>query len=171
MFNDKIKKESFWFKLHKSWPTDQYYRLLRGHQVSLCSWFWKGCSILAIYVLFAVIGLIITTFIASMLFTLMVSPYLGFWLNEGIVSFNIIAWFVIFMALCLFAVFDRLPQSIRGNIPWIPTYISKYLPERKQPEKRSKSKVERQPNILVQYIKAKKAKWCPLLELEDEDNK
>lgn len=169
MFNDKIKKESFWFKLHKSWDTEQYYRLVRGHQVSLCSWFWKGCGVLAFYVLFAVISLIITAFLASMLFTLMVSPYLGFWLNEDIVSFNIFAWFVTFMGLCLIAVIDRLPQSIRGNIPWIPIYVSKYFPEweAKEIKCRKVSKPEKQPNILVQYLKAKKSKWCPLIELEE----
>ena len=80
----------------------------------------------------------------------------------------IFSWFIL-LGLITFGLTGLLPKSIKGCIPWVPAYISKYFPEWKRKEKkyRKMSKPE-QPNILVEYIKAKKAKWCPLLELENE---
>lgn len=166
----KIKKNSFWFWLHESWGSGEYHELeYRGHAVSLCPYFWKGCSILVFYVVCALAVTAVALFLLSMLFTLLVSPYLGIWLNNFIVTFNIMCWMVALIATILFGIVELLPASIKGDIPWIPTYISKYFPEWKSKEKkyRKMSEPEKQPNILVQYIKAKKSKWCPLIELEE----
>ena len=49
-----------------------------------------------------------------------------------------------------------------GDIKFLPDYLSKYLPERAKVNKTTK------PNILVEYVKAKKNKFCPLIELDKE---
>jgi hypothetical protein len=167
----KISKNGLWYNLHKNWPTSEYSDLCRGYQVSLCPWFWKGCGVLAVFaaVVTFLLGLVLGAL--SSLFTLLISPYTGIWQPDTIV---VLGFAITGIALLLFTGFgatELLPKSFKGEIPWIPTYIYKYFPEWKAKEKKyRKMSKPKQPNILVEYIKAKKSKWCPLLELEEDEN-
>lgn len=45
--------------------------------------------------------------------------------------------------------------------------ISPYLPKWEKKEKKEKIKKEKGPNILLEYLKAKKQKICPIIEFEE----
>jgi hypothetical protein len=93
---------------------------------------------------------------------------MGFWERcFAYVEVNSVAIALIFLsAVALFTATIMLVASFKGTIPWVPTYISKYLPEKKV--EKGATRTTKQPSILSQYYKAHKEKYCPMLTLKED---
>lgn len=141
----KIKQSSWHFGLVSSFFTSIEYE----HNVSLCKYFWMLVfSILVSAVLGVFLCFILTAFI-----TFLTYPIWQFVLGSNIV--------VGFSSLLVWIVFGKALQEEFGdstanwNINVLPHVYTG----------RTNKKVK-EPNVLIEYLKAKKNKVCPLLEIE-----
>jgi len=158
----KISKSGWLYKFHRLFGSTVYLNLQQGYNVNLCEMFWSTVGLVCLAT-FLLVGALSGLFIAfSILWVFLVAPYTGWFINE-IWAFVSLLLTISFTGVFGFLYgFKLILQSVKGEIPWLPTYISKYLPEKKYT-----SKVKNKPNLLMEYIKAKKNKWCPLVELEE----
>ena len=157
----KVNKNSWHFKLLKKADSSVVDKLRGGHNITLCNYFWvvvfSGLKLLAagLGITMAVVG------IAALLLMML----------NGIITLFFASWLPLsptnahfsFAGLFLTVTFGGLfliewsKQLIRdGQI--VPDYLK---------FKKSEVVVERKPNLLLDYLKAKKAKACPLVTLED----
>lgn len=119
---------------------------------SLCIYFWQVILVIALRILLAII-------VISPLHVL-----LAFGLDGHVVTGSgILDIFFFINFLTGLIVSGLLGLSIvLGSLKLIYWKIEEYLPEKKKQEKKPK-----QPNILVEYIKAKKEKVCPMIEFKE----
>lgn len=109
-------------------------------------------------------GLIISMFVPITMILAPYTAYLLFYLTNVFiiylppVSFLMLLGLVIWMGIGL--VFDSL-LVLFISINCIDKYILSKIPKRETQYK------EKKPNILIEYLKAKKKKICPLIEFEE----
>lgn len=159
----KVNKNSWHFKLLKKADSGVVDKLRRGRNVTLCNYFWavvfSGLKLLAaglgitmaagalVALLLMMLSGIITLFFASWL------P-----LSSANAHFSFVGLFLTVTFGGLFLI-EWSKQLIRdGQI--VPDYLK---------FKKSEVVVERKPNLLLDYLKAKKDKVCPLVTLEYTD--
>lgn len=157
----KVNKNSWHFKLLKKVDSGVVDKLRCGDNITLCNYFWavvlSGLKLLA-----AGLGITIAAVSLVALLLMMLS---------GIITLFFASWLPLsptnahfsFFGLFLTVTFGGLfliewsKQLIRdGQI--VPDYLK---------FKKSDVTVEHKPNLLSDYLKAKKAKVCPLVTLED----
>ena len=158
--SNKIDKKGLWFKLHESASTEEYYGLMVGRPVSVYTWFWKGMGLLFFCTLIGLAGLGVL-FIMMTMVSFLLSPLTGY---HGLSETGL--YFVIVLPI-LFLMIGML-STLEGNMEVWPKWIKDPLHKL---FKSSKPKTPKKPksNILIQYYKARKEKWCPMLTLEDGD--
>lgn len=159
----KVNKNSWHFKLLKKVDSGVVDKLRGGYNITLCNYFWavvfSGLKLLAagFGIAFAAVGI---TALLLMMLSGVITLFLASWLPLSPMNAHFS-----FVGLVLTAVVSVLfltewsKQLIRdGQI--VPNYLK---------FKKSEVVVERKPNLLLDYLKAKKAKVCPLVTLEDLD--
>lgn len=167
----KINRDSWHFKLIQEYDRDLAWELKHGFRISFCKYFWcvMWCfpKLLALFLMLALL--------AAMAFTgfclLIVYP-LNFLLiglfdivlledTSGIGSFGMVL--SLMLTVCL-----SFAMAFQGDLKVVPKYLK--LPAK---EPKPKVNIDKKPNIFLEYIKAKKAKMCPLVTLQentDENN-
>jgi hypothetical protein len=156
----KISKNSWHYKLNKLAQTDACYDLKYG--MSLCQYFW--CTVFAILKLLGVAsgGLFILygVFIIFHLFVLTPINSLSYLLLGVGFDANIEVGIIVLIAELVLITMAGVYGAARGEIDVFPKWL-KFKTNKPKQDKESK------PNLIVEYIKAKKAKVCPLVKLED----
>ena len=157
----KVNKSSWHYKLMKYFKFDIISDLRYGSNVTLCRYFWNAVG--SILMLFGAIALgIATVAIGLCILLVLLSPisyltqsYFGFgW--DFATELGVIMIWMFWVATPLVAGFTAV---FDGQMKVFPSWMKiKLLP----PAASSK------PNILVEYVKAKKNKFCPLIELDKE---
>ncbi|ALA12129.1 membrane protein [Pseudomonas phage vB_PaeM_MAG1] len=134
----KIDKNSWHMRLHRTFETPVYSAISSGWQiVTLCSYFWQTV-LLVVWLAATVVSL--AAVVGSVLYALVLGPLTGYVLGStlAVMGFVWIGIITIFYGVWVFYRLSRLMSS------------------------KSTSK----DGILVAYLKAKKAKFCPVVEVE-----
>ena len=141
----KINKKSLWFQWHEIFETSSYKRLERGESVNLCVYFWQG----VMYLVY--IGVVLVTELICILCILafLSGPYTGYWGPEGVAESGIILTCLLLVMMCIMGAVAYHLDKMEVYPKWLKFGESK-------------------PNVLVEYLKARKAKFCPMIELEDK---
>lgn len=154
----KINEESLLFKLNKVIDSPSYRQLIYTQSTSLCEYFWYGC-LGGLAVTIVCLGLLGVGYLIVCALVFLTGPYTGWW---GFVNMSEIGGMIVIFALVVVGTtgwFWGLP--IVPN--WIKYPFSKLLPEniesKDQPVKVS---------IILEYYKAYKEKWCPVIVLDKE---
>ncbi|ALF51349.1 hypothetical protein K5_027 [Pseudomonas phage K5] len=134
----KIDKNSWHMWLHRTFETPVYSAISSGwHSVTLCSYFWQTVF-LVVWLASTVVAL--AAVVGSVLYSLALGPLTGYVLGGtlAVMGFVWIGIIAVFYGVWVFYRFSRFMSS------------------------KSSSK----DGILVSYLKAKKAKFCPIVELK-----
>ena len=168
IIGNSINKKGLLYKVHKWWGTTEYFTLINTGSVGLCEWFWKGVWMSVVSLIAALVvtaGALGAVWIVSNFILFLLG---GFW--EGCFAYvevGLVAPTLFLLSVAaLFTGGNVLVNSLDGEIPWVPTYISKYLPEKKV--EKGVTRTTKQPSILSQYYKAHKEKYCPMLTLKED---
>lgn len=166
----KISKNSWHYKLNKLAKNEIIGNLHSNYfKPTLCRYFWA--TLLSIFVLLIkgisiLFGLSCVALLAWVTlintFMTLFSLLTGIGMDHAVhdLGFATIISFIFFITLGSFISF------IRGDINFWPKWfpVGKWINKlRNKTNKVSETK----PNLIVEYIKAKKAKVCPLVELEE----
>ena len=159
--SNTISKKGLWYKVHGMYNTDERWAVDHEGGVSICPWFWKGLFLM-LFTVFVCVGLVSSVYVIIMVGYTVVSFLV---VLSGVMS-NLE---VISMGL-LFSVMGILGAYIEGYIAFAPEYMKK--PLRKVFSKISlpEDNKPKAPNIIKQYYKAHKEKWCPMLTLEESSD-
>ncbi len=141
----KINKKSLWFQWHKIFETISYKRLERGESVNLCVYFWQG----VMYLVYIAVVLVTALFCILHILAFLSGPYTGYW-GPGVTA-DIGA-----ILTCLLLVMMCIMGAVAYSLDMMEVFPKWW--------KLGESK----PNVLVEYLKARKAKFCPMIELEDK---
>lgn len=136
----KINQNSWHFKLHDKFSSKSHWRFYQGKPVSLCSYFWRTIGLILLSI--CMMGFFIL--IAAVLIS---GPF--FWLFEGDDRKAVFLVLIVEMVLLCMAVGSAIIDS-----DWW---------QKKRP------KVKRDPGLFRSWLRAKKSKVCPLLELERDE--
>jgi hypothetical protein len=136
-----------------------------------CSWYRKGFLLLLLTTLLVVGGLAV-----SAIAVYLVVNFLAFLLG-GFVVFSWVdvgaAAFVLFVSavVSFFLFISTLIATMEGVKPLFPKYMSKYFPKKSEDKEKEKywRKKAKQPSAVVQYYKAWKEAYCPVLVLEKDE--
>ncbi|WIC39328.1 hypothetical protein vFB297_1210 [Pseudomonas phage vFB297] len=134
----KINKNSWHMRLHRKFETSIYWNISSDWKtVTLCSYFWQTV-LLVVWLASTVVSL--AAVIGSVLYSLVLGPITGYVLGGtlAVMGFVWIGIIAVFYGVWVFYRFSRFMSS------------------------KSSSK----DGILVSYLKAKKAKFCPIVELK-----
>lgn len=163
-----VSKDSWHYKLNSNCGGhDIRYTLRKGNKISLCEYFWETVK--------SILGLLVTTTITTGLIgvcgyvilsplLLMFSSFTGIWwdIAEYYKLGAIVMIFTIIL-VPIFAVLSTLFGPMKVFPKWFPAdkWLGKVIDKSKEhtPEK---------VNILVEWIKAKKSKVCPVIEFKGE---
>ena len=157
----KINKNSWHYKLLEKNASDNYYDLLNGRTVTLCNYFWSvvGYMLKTVCGWFAIaMGAMAFTWLLVSMLLGVVTLFFATWLpvNEVIADISFIGIVMNFVVIVTTVIHYGAYLIREGRI--VPNYL-KFT--------KSEKVVEAKPNLLFDYLKAKKHKVCPLLELED----
>ncbi|QAX98093.1 hypothetical protein [Pseudomonas phage PaGz-1] len=134
----KINKNSWHMRLHRALETPVYLNITSGWKITtLCSYFWQTV-LLVVWLAATVVSL--AAVVGSVLYSLILGPLTGYVLGStlAVMGFVWIGIIAIFYGVWVFYRLARLMSS----------------------ESTSKD------GILVAYLKAKKSKFCPIVEVE-----
>ena len=157
----KVNKSSWHYKLMDYFNFKIIRDLSYGENVTLCRYFWNvvGSLLLLLVATAAVIGgtgfLLCVAFILLSPLSYLTQAYFGFgW--DAMSKMGVAGiWFM----WVLLPLLIGLVEAFKGNMKVFPSWMKIKLTP---PAASSK------PNILVEYVKAKKNKFCPLIELDKE---
>jgi hypothetical protein len=166
-----ITKETFMKVNKSSW----HYRLMNyfnfkitddldyNRNVTLCRYFWNVVGSLISLLGGVLVGIAVAGIMCLALFAFLIAPisyltqsYFGFGWDFATDLGFIMIWII----WVIVPFFMGLEATIKGNMKVFPNWM-KIKPPEPAPDNK--------PNLLVEYVKAKKSKFCPLIEL-DEDN-
>jgi len=174
--NSTISKNNWTYWLNKRYDSLCYYRLKAGEGVSLCEYFWS--TVVCIFMLLwdcikwtaiaSVCAAIAWFFIGIPVLTLF-QLYTGWFFLPSILKagFAVMATisFIILLIGCLAAKngdIDVFPKWFPVQMWW-----DKIISKAKTNKKETKP-VAKEPNILVEFLKAKKQKFCPTIKLRKD---
>lgn len=165
-----MKQNSWHFKLHKFLGTSTYYSLRYGKQVGLCEYFWK--TIIAMLLFIAVVGVCSLVLFATVLnpiiylFTTLSGLGLGYYDSDLLELGMIFIWINL---ACISWIGAGLAAEGRIKVfpKWFP--VDRWVDFSKLKAKFSSKEdnTTKEPSLILQYLKAKKDKFCPMLKLED----
>ena len=159
----KISKNSWHYKLLDFFKFDVIYDLRLGINVSLCRYFWNvvvglmavgGCVVLGSAAVFLIGALTFLAVIAPISY--LTQSYFGFgwdYASTHGVSMIWIMWVVLPLAV-------GITGAFKGELKVFPSWM--------KVNNKPRIKKAKKPNIFMEYLKAKKAKVCPLVEVSDE---
>lgn len=171
-----ISTNSWHYRLHKFRSTETYHEL-RNHynrpkeypSVSLCWYFW------------ATVGTLFTT-LALGLSSLLIGGAILTWFLNGLTIFILalfnvfpefldygyafILWLFIMATMTALITFFSIVATAKGEIKFAPDYLTKLFPKK---ETSDSIVIPKQLGLVGEYIKAKKSKWCPLVEVVDNE--
>lgn len=156
----KVNKNSWHYKLMDYWDYKVIYRLRCGFNVTLCQYFWNVVGAILQSVGFAAMIVVAIALFLALVFGIVIAPinYLltaYFGVPELMEGLGVVSIFIFWVFLPLIA---GCEEYLRGNIKGIPDWM------RLAPKEIVKK--EKKPNLAWEYIKAKKRKVCPLIQLE-----
>jgi hypothetical protein len=160
----EISKDSWHYKLIKEWDRDLAWDLnYRPTSVSFCKYFWcvLWCFPKVLAVLLVLAFLAACVFFGFMLFVVYPLNFflIGLFdivLLEDTGGRGIFSLAVVLLAITLIGIIE----TWKGDMKVRPSYLKRTsVPLEKDKEKK--------PSLLWEYIKAKKAKMCPLVTLKD----
>lgn len=158
----KVNKNSWHYKLMNYFNFDIIDDLRYGSNVTLCRYFWNAVGSIIALLGAVALGLMVAALASLVLLAFVIAPisyltqsYFGFgW--DFATELGVVMIWVVWVILPLG---HGLEQTIKGKMKVWPSWMKiKLLP----PAASSR------PNILVEYVKAKKNKFCPLVELDKE---
>lgn len=158
----KVNKNSWHYKLMDWWDYGVTVELHCGFNVTLCKYFWNVVGAILQSVGFAIMIVVAIALFAFVFAAIVIAPinYLltaYFGVPELMEGVGVVTIFIFWVLLPLIAGFE---ECMRGNIKGIPDWM------RSTPKE--EVVVEKKPNLVWEYIKAKKAKVCPIVSLNDE---
>ncbi len=176
--SNTISKNNWTYWLNKTYESDCYYRLERGDGVSLCEYFWSTvvCIFMLLWVcikwtiIASVCAVIAWIFIGIPVLTLF-QLYTGWVFLPSILEVG----FAVMVGISIIIILIGCLATKNGDIDvfpkWLPVpmlwdnLITK-LNSGKKIQKQSDEKMTKEPNILVEFLKAKKQKFCPTIKLK-----
>ncbi|BBC78157.1 membrane protein [Escherichia phage EcS1] len=156
----QIKRNSWHYKLNMFYCNNSEWRI----PTSLCPYFWKTLF----FTCFASFKALIIGFFAWFLgheIAIWLASYIGIHLG----TIGAIVPGVIVGAIML-ATTIAVGLGIAFGTHWVYEYIKDYFEERRYRKRRERIESgvpEKEPSLLVSFIKAKKSKYCPSLEFID----
>lgn len=158
----KVNKSSWHYRLMNYFNFDIISDLRYGGKVTLCKYFWNVIGSI-ITLLGAILLSIAGIFVASiLLLSVVIAPisyltqaYFGFgwdFASELGVGLIWILWVVIPLGIGVQSVAQKQMKVFPA---WMKISLPETVPNTK-------------PNILVEYVKAKKNKFCPIIEVSDD---
>lgn len=166
---NEIKENSWHFKFHEKRRTQTHYRLYNNQAITLCSYFWSTVGVLLLSLaqlvgwVIGAIGLIFIT--GALIYLLVIVP-----LNSLLFIYTGIGYehklsngLVIVLVECIAAILVGIVTTLQGDMEVCPKWLK--LPKF---DKDTKIVENKTPNLLLEYMKAKKAKVCPLVQLKRE---
>lgn len=158
----KVNKNSWHYKLMNYFNFDIIVDLRYGSNVTLCRYFWNVIGSIIALLGAITLGICATALASLVLMAFVIAPisyltqsYLGF----GWDTASEIGVVMIWICWVVLPFFVGLEDAIKGNMKVFPNWMKIKLPE---------PAPETKPNILVEYVKARKNKFCPLVELDKE---
>lgn len=156
----KVNKNSWHYKLMDYWDYKIIYRLNLDYNVTLCQYFWTVVGAILQSVGFAAMIVVAIAVFVSLAFAIIIAPinylltaYFGVpELYEGLGAVTIFLFWVVIPLV------GGIEEYHRGNIKGIPDWMRSTSKE--------VVKKEKKPNLAWEYIKAKKRKVCPFIQLE-----
>jgi hypothetical protein len=156
----KLERNSWHMHLVKSFSTNKWFDILDDGKVSLCSYFWTvafamlkllSCVFILLAMVVIIFCVIATMFITPLIVLDLVSlSSLGITDEDvgGIVIIGTIGYLTVIIAM----------SNIYGDriINWLQLKLSKTEPQKKESN-----------SLIINYIKAKKQKVCPILHVEN----
>lgn len=186
-----ISKNSLMYWLHKMYTTEEYGHL-NNHDwedvynedgwlvdqkvvpapkpVDGCSWYRKGFLLLLLTTLLVAGGLFVSA-VGVYLAVNFLAFLLGGWVVFSWVDLEeVVLVGAVGTAGIIFYFISTLIDTIDGEKPLFPEYMSKHFPKKDDNVEREKywRKKAKQPSVIAQYYKAIKEKYCPVLTLEKE---
>lgn len=180
--NNTINKNGWLYKFNK-WinkNSDIVRTLENGWNVSLCQYFWLSVwNILVVTPIKAIVLIVWSVFMLAAFWWLVANPIVSlFALYTGIGLALLTPESILVGLIAIFLFYVLLPLLLGGlaykdgDINFAPEYMKRpfrslikkvtpLLPEKKE----SAPKKPKEPNIVWQYLKAKKEKMCPMLKL------
>lgn len=163
-----VSKNSWHFKLNKNWGGhDIRYTLSKGNKISLCEYFWEtvksfvGLFAATIFML-GLCGAVLYGLLAP--FVLLFSSFTGIWWEiPDYYEIGAIVMIFTIILVPIFAVLATLFGPMKVFPKWFP--VDKWLG---QVIDKSKEHTPEKVNIIVEWIKAKKSKVCPIIEFKGE---
>lgn len=158
----KVNKNSWHYKLMNYFNFDIIDDLEYGSNVTLCRYFWNTVGSIIVLLGAILVGICVAGLLSLVLLAFVIAPisyltqsYFGFGWDFATELGALMIWIVwVGVPLCM-----GLEATVKGKIKVFPNWMKVKLPE---PVPNTK------PNILVEYVKAKKNKFCPLIELDKE---
>ncbi|WEY17811.1 hypothetical protein OJIADAOI_00040 [Pseudomonas phage SPA05] len=134
----KINKNSWHMRLHRKFESPTYLDISSGWKsVTLCSYFWQTVFLV---VWLALSSIAFASVIGSSLYALLLGPATGYILGGTLAIMGFI-WIAVAAVFYGVSVFYRLARLMS-----------------KRPDKKD--------GIFLSYLKAKKSKFCPIVEVE-----
>lgn len=152
----KINRNGLWFKLHKVMETNEYYGLSNGKKVSLCPYFWKGLLGLSVCCILVVCS-VLALFALVCILTFLTGPYTGWWGYTAMMQAAI--------PMTLAGLFFTVVTSPFWGLPVFPNWIKKPVAK---VFKKTIPETPKSVNVIKEYYKAHKSKFCPMIELEED---
>lgn len=141
----KINKKSLWFQWHEIFETSSYKRLERGDSVNLCVYFWQGMM----YLVYIAVVLVAALVCILHILVFLSGPYTGYWGPGEVSELGAILTCTLLVMMCIMGAVAYRLDMMEVFPKWLKFGESKH-------------------NVLVEYLKARKAKFCPMIELEDK---
>lgn len=156
----KVNRNSWHYKLMDHFDHNVISRLDYNQSVTLCQYFWSLIGALFQSIGVVLLGIGCTLMLSVIVFAVIVAP-INYLLTAyfGVVDITdgcggmllVLFWIVI-------PLFAGIEEYMRGNIKGVPDWM--------RFSHKEVVKKEKKPNLAWEYIKAKKRKVCPLIQLE-----
>ena len=156
----KVSKKSWHYKLATSINTDVSFDLRYDSPVSLCQYLWAVVGAGFVWLVMGLIGLLCTWGLLTPLAAFFVA-ITGDDFGIRFLKMSAEAGPIILLLLWMI-----VPVWV-GTILWSSGEID-FFPKWMKLNIRPRAKKEKQPSLVVEWVKAKKAKVCPLVEVIDE---
>lgn len=165
----KISKTSWHYWLNNKLRDDSHtmYNLKRGYPVSLCWYFWFTI----VTIIQALAGAImLATFGTGLVYLSWVSvinpvvSMFALFTGYGYELAYIEGLYIGIVLLCVITTWGGCYFYSQGEIKFAPEWLSKHFKR----QRKVAPVAHKEPSIFFKYIKAKKQKVCPLIELDEK---
>lgn len=172
----KISENSWHFKLNRLYERSVAHDLKYGYSVTLCEYFWATVwsfvCLIGSCVKWTGISIVCLAafwfFVGNPLFTL-IQLHSG-WIvsNVDALQFGLIILYLDLVIVMFIGILSVKDGYMKVFPKWLPIpklwdWLCKKINRRANPKK-----VDSEPNLVLEFIKAKKQKFCPIIKLKEE---